>query len=78
MQVLVRSAEKGYGADCAPVVRLRAAVLRGALEDFSGMIASRFLGLDSASTDEVLAAYARDYLTHLSHVATTSAPVEHR
>jgi hypothetical protein len=54
------------------------AVLRGAIEDFAGMIASRFLGLASASTDEVLAAYARDHLTHLPHIAPAAAPAEHR
>ncbi len=37
-------------------------MLSGAIEEFSTTIASRFLGLPSASTDEVLEAYGRDHL----------------
>lgn len=37
-------------------------ILWGAIDKFSTTIASCFLGLSSASTDEVLEAYARDYL----------------
>ncbi len=62
MPWLLRLAQEGDGADCAPGVRLRASMLRGAIEDFSATIGERFLDLPSASSDEVLAAYARDNL----------------
>ena len=45
------------------MVRLRAVMLRSAIEDFSNRVASKaFLGLEAASTDEVLWAYADDHL----------------
>jgi len=59
---LLRLAQEGEDADCAPGVRLRASMLRGAIEDFSATIGERFLDLPSASSDKVLAAYARDNL----------------
>lgn len=62
MPCLLRLAQEGDGADCAPGVRLRASMLRGAIEDFSATIGARFLDLPSASSDKVLAAYARDNL----------------
>ena len=62
MPWLLRLAQEGDGADCAPGVRLRASMLRGAIEDFSATIGERFLDLPSASSYEVLAAYARDNL----------------
>jgi hypothetical protein len=62
MPCLLRLAQEGHGADCAPGVRLRASMLRGAIEDFSATIGARFLDLPSASSEKVLAAYARDNL----------------
>ena len=62
MPWLLRLAQEDDGADCAPGVRLRTSMLRGAIEDFSATIGERFLDLPSASSDEVLAAYARDNL----------------
>ena len=62
MPCLLRLAQEGDDADCAPGVRLRASMLRGAIEDFSATIGARFLDLPSASSDKVLAAYARDNL----------------
>jgi hypothetical protein len=62
MPCLLRLARDGDSADCAPGVRMRASMLRGAIEDFSDTIGARFLDLPSASSDKVLAAYARDNL----------------
>ncbi len=62
MPCLLHLAQEGDGADCAPGVRLRANMLRGAIEDFSATIGERFLDLPSASSEKVLAAYARDNL----------------
>jgi hypothetical protein len=62
MPWLLRLAQEGNGADCAPGVRLRASMLRGAIEDFSATVGTHFLDLPSASIDKVLAAYARDNL----------------
>lgn len=62
MPCLLRLAEEGTDADCAPGVRMRASMLRSAIEDFSATLGTRFLGLSSASTDKVLTAYARDNL----------------
>ena len=62
MPCLLRLAREGDSADCAPGVRMRASMLRGAIEDFLDTIGARFLDLPSASSDKVLAAYARDNL----------------
>ncbi len=62
MPYLLELAERAGDTDCPPGVRARAAKLRGAIDEFSTTIASRFLGLSSASTEEVLEAYARDHL----------------
>jgi hypothetical protein len=62
MPYLLRVAQEGDGADCAPGVRMRASMLRGAIEDFSDTVGARFLDLPSASSDKVLRAYARDNL----------------
>jgi Ion channel len=62
MPCLLRLAREGDSSDCAPGVRMRASMLRGAIEDFSDTIGARFLDLPSASSDKVLAAYARDNL----------------
>lgn len=60
---LLCPAERVGGEGSAPEVRLRAAMLRGAIEDFSNRVASKaFLGLPSASTWEALEAYAEDHL----------------
>lgn len=60
---LLRLAEKAGGEGSAPEVRLRAVMLRGAIEDFSNRVASKaFLGLEAASTEKVLWAYADDHL----------------
>lgn len=60
MPYLLCLAEEGGSANCPPLVRLRAA-LREAIDVFSTTVASRFLGLSPAPTNEVLAAYARDH-----------------
>lgn len=60
MTYLVRLAESGGEEDCSPEVRLRAAVLGAAIDDFSTTVASYFLDLSSSPTEEVLEAYARD------------------
>jgi voltage-gated potassium channel Kch len=62
MPCLLRLATEGDNEDCSPGVRMRARMLRSAIEDFSETLGSRFLGLSSASTDKVLTAYARDNL----------------
>ena len=62
MPCLLRLAREGNGEDCAPGVRLRASMLGSAIEDFSATIGERFLDMPSASSDEVLAAYAHDNL----------------
>jgi hypothetical protein len=59
---LARLAEQADGADHPPQVRMRVAMLADALEDFSATIGSDFLGMPSASTAEILTAYARDHL----------------
>jgi Ion channel len=62
MPYLLRVTQEGDSSDCAPGVRMRASMLRGAIEDFSDTVGARFLGLPSASSDQVLKAYARDNL----------------
>ena len=62
MPYLLRVAQEGDSAACAPGVRMRASMLRGAIEDFSDTVGARFLDLPSASSDKVLRAYARDNL----------------
>ena len=42
MPWLLRLAQEDDGADCAPGVRLRASMLRGAIEGFSATIGERF------------------------------------
>ncbi len=61
MPYLVRLAEHGNGVGHAPQVRRRAVMLGGALEDFSETLGVGFLGMPSASPEEVLRAYARDH-----------------
>jgi hypothetical protein len=62
MPYLVRLAESADREDCAPEVRLRAAVLGAAIDDFTTIVASHFLELSSSPTDTVLKTYARDQL----------------
>ena len=62
MPYLLRVAQEGDSADCAPGVRMRASMLRGAIEDFSDTVGARFLDRPSASSDKVLRAYAHDNL----------------
>ncbi len=62
MPYVARLAEKTGGADRPRAVRLRAAMLQGAIDDFSATIGSHFLGLSAAPTDKVLEAYASDHL----------------
>jgi hypothetical protein len=62
MPCLLHLAQEGDSSGCAPGVRMRASMLRGAIEDFSDTIGARFLDLPSASSDKILAAYARDNL----------------
>lgn len=62
IETLLRLAREGGGEGNPPAVRLRAGALSSALDDFSALIGSSFLGLPSASTEKVLAAYARDHL----------------
>ncbi len=59
---LLRIAQDGIGEGNPPPVRLSAAELRGAIDDFSATITSQFLALPSSPTAKVLAAYARDHL----------------
>jgi len=68
MPCLLRLAQEGDSPECAPGVRMRASMLRGAIEDFSDTIGARFLDLPSASSDKVLTAYARDNLHTLSEL----------
>ena len=58
---LARLAEQG-GKSNSAVVRLEAVVLRKALDDFAQTLAKDFLNLSSASTGDILTAYARDHL----------------
>ena len=62
MQALLRLAEECAGEDNLPPVRLGAAELRGAIDDFCSTVGSQFLGLPSTPAEQVLAAYARDHL----------------
>lgn len=63
MPGLVHLAERGHGEDQPPAVRLRAAMLQGAIQDFADTVSSRnFLGISPESVDDALAVYARDHL----------------
>lgn len=62
MPYLMRLAQKGGSQDRPPATQLTATMLYGAIEDFSSQLASHFLGNQTASTAETLAAYARDHL----------------
>ncbi|MBV9453600.1 MAG: two pore domain potassium channel family protein [Rubrobacter sp.] len=62
MPCLLRLAGEGDDEDCSPGIRLRANMLRNAIDDFSATVGSRFLGLRPASTEKILTAYAHDNL----------------
>lgn len=55
-------AQEGTREGCPSEVILRAAVLRGAVEDFSATIASRFLKVSPSPVERVLEEYAEDHL----------------
>ena len=61
MPYLVQLAEYGRDPSLPARVRLRAAVLRDAVDDFAATIATRFHGTHSEATGESLEAYARDH-----------------
>lgn len=58
---LLTLVEQASRPECAPAVRLRAAGLRGALDDFAAILAVRFLDLKPGNTVQVLHAYAHDH-----------------
>lgn len=58
---LVRLAQRGTDVG-QPAVRLGAALLHGAIQDFSRILASRFLEHTSGSTGDILGAYIQDHL----------------
>jgi len=60
MPCLLHLAEEGTSEDCSSGVRMRASMLRSAIDDFSATVGARFLDLPSAPTERVLTAYARD------------------
>ena len=61
MPFLLHLADEGASEDCSSGVRMRANMLRGAIDDFSATVGSRFLNLaPSAPPERVLVAYARD------------------
>ncbi len=68
--------EEGSLRECPAEIRLRAATLRGAIDDFSSALADRFLGMLSTPTEEVLEEYARDHLCaqHFGHDAGLRSP----
>jgi hypothetical protein len=61
MPYMLELAERGRAEDKAFGVRLRATLLREAVDDFARTTATRFHGDDSESTEELLAAFARDH-----------------
>lgn len=58
---LARLADSGADPDQPPRVRLGSAIMRRSLDDFAATVGPRFLDLSSASTEEVLEAYARNH-----------------
>ena len=67
MPYLDRLATRASGPECPPEVRLRAAMLRATVDDFSSVVASQYLrGSPTTSTGEILEAFARDHL-HTRH-----------
>jgi hypothetical protein len=62
MPSLLTLAEAGRSSGGTEQVRLRAEMLRIAIDDFARTTADRFHGSRAESTDELLADYARDHL----------------
>jgi hypothetical protein len=62
MPALLRLAEAGCSPDVADPVRLRATMLRDAIDDFARTTAERFHGSAAESTEELLSDYAHDHL----------------
>jgi hypothetical protein len=62
MPALLRLADAGRGPDAAEPVRLRATMLRDAIDDFARTTADRFHGSAAEGTEELLDDYARDHL----------------
>src|SRR5829696_1812025 len=61
MPYLIELAEHGCDPGAPARVRIRAAVLRDAVDDFAATISARFHGARAEATAESLAAYARDH-----------------
>lgn len=61
MPYLYQLAEHGRDPSVPALTRLRAAVLRDAVDDFAATISSGFHGAGSEATVEILRAYARDH-----------------
>lgn len=61
---LVELAERGAGSASPDEVRLRAAMLLEAIEDFAQTVADRFLPVSAPTTDETLRAFAHDHRHH--------------
>ena len=62
MPYLLYLAQKAAGPDLPPEVRFRAAMLHGAIEDFSAMLGTSFLGLSSSTpASRVFEGYAHDH-----------------
>ena len=62
MPSLLRLAESGCSSDVAGPVRLRASMLRAAIDDFARTTAARFHGSAADTTEELLDDYAKDHL----------------
>lgn len=63
MPALLSLAEEGRAREASDAARLRATMLRTAIDDFARTTAIRFHGSRAESTEELLADYARDHLT---------------
>jgi hypothetical protein len=63
MPYLDRLATRTSGPECPTEVRLRAAMLRAAVDEFSSMVTSQYCrGSFTTSTGKILEVYARDHL----------------
>jgi voltage-gated potassium channel Kch len=63
MPYLLLLGQEGASTSCPPEVRLRAAMLLGKIYTFTGLLTRNFIDLPpTASTKEVLEAYAHDHL----------------
>lgn len=59
---LLRLAERGQREGHPEEVRMSARMLHGAVDELATTVATRFLGMTPASTEEAIEAYARDHL----------------